>query len=294
MELQNKQLIDLIKRVSALEANNANLIDLINRVSAVSQSDLADLNDLFLNTLLNQRVALYAAEKARPLESLALVYPSLDYSYEKSIDHLKRAAPDNFDEYMRCFEEGAASYQDLPPQSCSTALHAEAALFAKFLLPYLRGRVLDIGCGPQAIPSYLSGYPVELIAGIDPLAPAGKHPFMFVRGFAEFLPWPDNSFECLVFGTTIDHYYLLDKGICEAHRVLSAKGFVCIWITEFDDGAQIDPYTPGLESYDNEHLYHINRRWFIPFMEKHGFEHLESFAFNSPFKYIFLSFRKAS
>ena len=117
---------------------------------------------------------------------------------------------------------------------------------------------------------------------------------MFVRGFAEFLPWPDNSFECLVFGTTIDHYYLLDKGICEARRVLSANGFVCIWITEFDDGAQIDPYKPVLKSYDHEHLYHINRRWFIPFMEKHGFEHLETFAFNSPFKYIFLSFRKAS
>jgi len=280
--------------ITLMEANIANLIALINGVAAHTDKSLADLNDSSLTTILNQRVVLQKPAENPSAQSRTLLDPDPSYSYEKSLESLRQAAPDNFEEYLRCFNNGATSYNDLPPQSCSTALHAEAKLFAKFLLPYLDGRVLDIGCGPQSIPSYLSDYPVNLIAGIDPLPPKEQHPFMFVQGFAESLPWPDNSFECLVFGTTIDHYYLLDKGICEARRVLSANGFICIWITEFDDGTQIDPYTPGLKSYDHEHLYHINRRWFIPFMEKHGFEHLETFAFNSPFKYIFISFRKAS
>ena len=49
------------------------------------------------------------------------------------------------------------------------------------------GRVLDVGCGPQALPSYSGG---DHFVGIDPL-PGGPREFAFVQGVAEYLPFRD-------------------------------------------------------------------------------------------------------
>jgi len=288
--------LNLSNSLDLIHQNSAASIAHINDIALDLQNRIATETDTLLKTLLDQRVALGTRieEASTHAHRKGLSMPDPNYSYEKSLAYLRQSAPENFDEYMRCFQVGAASYEDLPPQSCSTPLHKEAVLFAKFLTPYLKGRILDIGCGPQSVPSYLASYPMDLLAGIDPLPPAEDHPFMFVQGFAELLPWPDSSFETIVYGTTIDHYYLLDRGISEAWRVLSPGGTVCVWITEFDDATLVDPYKPGLKSYDSEHLYHINRNWFLPFMEQNGFTHLETFAFKVPFSYIFSAFAKRS
>lgn len=89
------------------------------------------------------------------------------------------------------------NYAGFPLHSCSVTGHQGAAAFKQFLTPRLAGRVLDIGCGPQPLPSYLEDYPLTHLAGIDPLAPtAGPHPFEFVQARAEALPWPDGWFWC--------------------------------------------------------------------------------------------------
>ncbi len=97
-----------------------------------------------------------------------------------------------------------------------------AELFGCFLAPLLHGTVLDIGCGPQPVPSYLANYPTESIAGLDPLA--APHPFVFHHGVAEFLPWDDASFDLVITATSLDHVLLLDRSIDEFRRVLKPGG----------------------------------------------------------------------
>ena len=206
---------------------------------------------------------------------------------------LEQAAPLNWKTYIECLDRGTASYESFPPGSCSTETHPQAELFRAFLRPYLRGQVLDIGCGPQPVPSYLRDHPLSQISGIDPISAPSDHPFSFVPGYGEFLPWENEQFDVAVSGTSLDHYYLLDVGLAEAFRVLKQGGHFVAWITEFEGTRPYDPYSTAMISpYDSEHLYHIDRAWFLPLMSKMGFIKTEILHFELPFNYLFMSFEK--
>lgn len=213
-------------------------------------------------------------------------------SLEEAFARLRAAAPLSWENYRRCLDTGTASYDGLPPESCSTEAHPQSLLFRAFLRPYLRGFVLDIGCGPQPVPSYLMPYPVERIVGIDPISKQADHPFRFVSGVGEYLPFADASFDVLVSGTTLDHYYLLDQGLREAARVLVPGGHFVAWITEVAGAPEYDPYSRAAEPFDSEHMYHIDRAWFLPLMRRMGFREAEIVAFRRPFPFLFMSFEK--
>jgi ubiquinone/menaquinone biosynthesis C-methylase UbiE len=224
--------------------------------------------------------------------------PELDPSRILSIGEqwrqLESAAPLNFRTYQQAFHTGARSYQGLPDTSCSVDTHREAAGFRDFLSPYLVGNILDIGCGPQAVPSYLAEAEMAHVWGIDPLPPQhGKpHPFRFTQGFGEFLPFADNTFDLAISGTTVDHYYLLDRGLKEAHRVLRSGGVFAVWISLIEGSPAYDPYSETIIAQDEEHLYHIDPAWFLPSMSEAGFSLLERMEFSSPFRYNFFAFTK--
>ena len=160
---------------------------------------------------------------------------------------LEQAAPLNWKTYIECLDRGTASYELFPPGSCSTETHPQAELFRAFLRPYLRGQVLDIGCGPQPVPSYLRDHPLSQISGIDPISAPSDHPFSFVPGYGEFLPWENEQFDVAVSGTSLDHYYLLDVGLAEAFRVLKQGGHFVAWITEFEGTRPYDPYSTATD-----------------------------------------------
>ena len=206
---------------------------------------------------------------------------------------MEAAAPLNWQLFLSCLNRGTESYQNLPPGSCSTEKHPQALLFKAFLRPYLRGYVLDIGCGPQAVPYYLLEYPHARIRGIDPISRPEDHPFEFVPGVGEFLPFDDGVFDVAISGTTLDHYYLLDRGLESAFRVLRPGGHLVAWITEFRGAPKYDPYQTAMEGpYDEEHLYHIDREWFLPMIKATGFRGVEVIHFELPFNYLFMSFEK--
>jgi len=92
------------------------------------------------------------------------------------------------------------------------------ARYFQALQLHILGKVLDVGCGPYAIPLYLQDYPTQLISSIDPLEPFETHPFEFVRGFAEFLPWNDSTFDVVIAATTLDHVIALDVALSEIRR----------------------------------------------------------------------------
>jgi len=149
-----------------------------------------------------------------------------------------------------------------------------------------------VGCGPQGVPSYLADFPYHRIVGIDPISKAEDHPFTFVSGIGEFLPFGDKSFDVVVSGTTLDHYYLLDQGLREAARVLGPGGHFVAWITEFAGAPAYEPYSGVVTPYDSEHMYYVDRAWLMPLMQETGFKPVEILHFRLPFNYLFMSFKK--
>jgi SAM-dependent methyltransferase len=292
--------------IDLTSANSNNLLTLLNELSmriwrleqalasGVANDVIAVEDRLNRARLTERRVRRHITAERGAVAPL----PRLDRRRVKSVDEqwqaLQAAAPLNFRTYQRAFEAGARSYLDLPDTSCSTDRHREARAFREFLSPYVSGNILDIGCGPQAVPSYLADADMTHVWGMDPLpARVGEpHPFAFYQGFGEFIPFANASFDLVVSGTTIDHYYLLDRGLSEARRVLRPNGIFAVWISLIDGSPAYDPYSSTLSGEDEEHLYHIDPDWFLPLMENCGFSLLERMEFSSPFRYGFLAFTK--
>jgi SAM-dependent methyltransferase len=248
-----------------------------------------------------QNVTLYARAAAADLQVRAGLQakpyqpkrtPAI--SVEEIWREFAKRAPLNIDLFKDAFDTGAASYVGFPSGSCSIAGAPLAHEFARFIAPYLvnSGATLDIGCGPQEKPIYLEIAHPDSLHGVDILAPYEPHSFPFVQTAGEFLPWEDESFDLLVSGGALDHYYLLDLGMEEAWRILKPGGHYVGNITLFDDAPPYDPYSAKMEAYDSEHLYHINMAWFEPFMRERGFELVELMVFHLPFIYGIMAFKK--
>lgn len=131
---------------------------------------------------------------------------------------------------------GEHSYNADPDSNLSVGERDDAARFAEFCR--LRGAVLDVGCGPQARPSYAGA---GRFVGIDPLRGERERSFDFVQGIGEYLPFRDGTFDQVLFATSLDH--LLDpvRALREAVRVLAPGGTIEIWSGEVPEprtGAQ--------------------------------------------------------
>lgn len=165
----------------------------------------------------------------------------------------------------------AKNYDGFPLHSCSVAGHPGAQRFRSFLRRRAdpAGRLLDVGCGPQPLPAYLEGWDFRLLHGIDPLPPAaGEHPFAFVRGYGERLPWPDGHFTTVVYATSLDHMIDPLRSIREARRVLLPTGRLFVWCTLWPDAKPYDPDDPPAALADDCHAYHLGD-WFLRGVEQH-------------------------
>jgi SAM-dependent methyltransferase len=118
---------------------------------------------------------------------------------------------------------GAEVYTGDPVKNLSVGERRDARAFADF--SHLAGRVLDVGCGPQPLPSYAGG---DQFVGIDPLR-GGAREFAFVQGIAEYLPFRDGVFDRVMFATSLDHMLSPQRALAEARRVLTRDGRVCVW-----------------------------------------------------------------
>jgi SAM-dependent methyltransferase len=118
---------------------------------------------------------------------------------------------------------GAEVYDGDPAGNLSVGDRQDARAFAEFAR--LKGRVLDVGCGPQGLPSYSGG---DQFVGIDPLR-GGRREFVFVQGIAEYLPFRDGVFDRVLFATSLDHMLSPQRALAESRRVLKPDGLVCVW-----------------------------------------------------------------
>jgi SAM-dependent methyltransferase len=207
--------------------------------------------------VLNQRRHFAPLERIpRPVDT------TRSHSMDESFARLSTLAPAAFREWRQLLDTNERTYRGLPTHSCSVESHETANHFASFVSPYLSGSILDIGCGPQAVPSYLQGANLEYVAGLDPLLPYEKHPFVFAQGVAEFLPWEDNTFDTVLAATSLDHVLLLDKTFAEVVRVLVPDGHFLTWVAFIGGSEPYDPYKDGVVPVDDYHLFHFDRDWF--------------------------------
>ena len=190
--------------------------------------------------------------------------------FSKYLEKFKKLYPHLYDVWASVnFGESLDAYREHPESSCAVEGRFNAQLFAGFAAPYLQGRILDIGCGPYAMPNYLEGYPVEYISGIDPLEPFEAHPFEFVQGFAEFLPWQNDSFDVLITATSLDHVLSIDLAFSEIRRVLKPGGLLLVWDWFGDEYKPYRPEKQAPQLIDKYHLFNFSEKWFEELISGH-------------------------
>lgn len=191
--------------------------------------------------------------------------PYLKYplSFDEQLNRLKELEPNAFDLWWQCFLNAEQEYARTVEGNLSYGLHLGAAGFNHFIKPFLKGNILDVGCGPQILPSYLHGT-IEKedirFFGLDPLY--AEHPFEFYHGFAEFLPWQANCFDVVICATSLDHFLSLKKSLEEIKRVLKLDGKFLVWVGFTPGGKAYDPNSNELCAIDKYHLFHFDREWF--------------------------------
>lgn len=280
--LQNS--VQLLQNSVQLLQNSANGME---QIVAVQRNAVQEMAWELRGDLLRQRRILQQVKRLAGDDHLSAPAIRADAkSFAESLAALEPLAPHAFAVWKPLLDVNATCYEGFPTHSCSVAGHKMAALFGCFLSPLLRGAVLDIGCGPQPVPSYLLDYPVSSIAGVDPLA--AEHPFLFHQGVAEFLPWDDGAFDVVISATSLDHVLLLDLSLEEFRRVLKPDGRFVTWVSFTAGAPEYQPYLANVGRYDEFHLFHFDRPWFEAWMQRY-FRIDEAFQFEAPYNQAFYS-----
>jgi SAM-dependent methyltransferase len=182
---------------------------------------------------------------------------------------MSRSWPNHFGVWKRLFENGKTSYYTRREASCSHRDHWYARLFGAYIDLHACGRLLDIGCGPHGLPSYLRHYDTSLVSGIEPLQATEPINFEYVRGFNEFLPWPDQAFHTVVSGTSLDHVISLERSLAEVRRVLTSDGRYLVWLASVPGAPAYDENGTSPQAVDEFHMFHFDRVWIEPLFEKY-------------------------
>lgn len=266
-------------RQSSLEINNA--VSMIRAEAENQRFNLAGnlkqdfkkqldqaMEDQFAD-LMKTRIAMQINRFAKlQQESQSLPAPEINpQKFEKYLESLMGLHPHLFDIWASSnLDSATIDYRNNPHRSCSVPDRPNAVLFSGFAAPYLSGQILDVGCGPYSVPYYLANYPANLISGLDPLEPYEPHPFQFVRGFSEFLPWHDSTFDVVVAATSMDHFLSLELSLSEIRRVIKPGGTLLVWDWFSPEGTPYNPEEKTPELIDDYHLFHFSEGWFEEMM----------------------------
>ena len=216
-----------------------------------------------VTSAMQTRYLLYAKDGFQQDQDVAPASGTKASSFDVYLEKFKNLYPHLYDTWASInFNKNIDEFKYRPEFSCAVDQRPDARLFSGFIAPYLHGRVLDIGCGPLKIPIYLRNYPVEYLSGLDPLEPFQPHPFEFVQGFAEFLPWENTTFDVAIAATSLDHTLDLNLALSEIKRVLKPGGLFLVW-EWFGDHAEIyNPSEKSPELIDRYHLFNFDEKWF--------------------------------
>jgi ubiquinone/menaquinone biosynthesis C-methylase UbiE len=145
-------------------------------------------------------------------------------------------------------------------------------------------RVLDVGCGSGILTAKLAEHPgVAETVGVDPspyLVDRARRRAPSIRfevADGRALPFPDASFDGVLFATTLCHVPGPDRALAEARRVLRAGGYLLVYEGDYASttvaGGPHDPLQACVEAAV-ESLVHdpwLVRR-LVPLVRAAGFE----------------------
>lgn len=130
---------------------------------------------------------------------------------------------------------------------------------ARQLLQNVKGDTLDIGCDDPIVSASLlpdgTGY-----IGLDPLSYRGNS--FKIMGFGEFMPFADNSFDNVLFMTSLDHIFDWHTGFKHACRVLKPGGKMYLATLVWNDRVEL--------VHDTVHFHHFQEHEIVSEMENAG------------------------
>ena len=92
------------------------------------------------------------------------------------------------------------------------------------------GLWLDVGCGALPLPGYMATSTSQVAwIGIDPFFGDSDRHFPFAQALGEYLPFRPDSFDGMLYGSTIYHQMDPPQSLESARRVIKPDGRLYIW-----------------------------------------------------------------
>jgi SAM-dependent methyltransferase len=135
--------------------------------------------------------------------------------------------------------------------------------------------VLDVGCGSSHIIGALPRGSVALDILANKLRFAGRFQVPLVRGSGFALPFPDESFPCVLCSQVIEHVPMVPSMIDELTRVLKPGGRLVLGTPDYDRWEWVcierayGFFAPG--GYADEHISHYTRKGLLQEFARRGF-----------------------
>lgn len=224
-------------------------------VDPVTKDPLVLDNDFLFNSKLNQKFPLNGSRSP-------LLFPSdiLPYCKNNGLDWVELIKTKNaLHQYfgISFIKWDGADHNSSPDNDC----YKKYLQDFKKLVSSANGMLLDIGCDdPQ---NTINHFPDSIsYLGIDPLYYLPSVSFK-IFSVAEFLPFSNQSFDCVCFGTSLDHTFDPFSALAEANRVLKSTGSLYLSTLIWHNNAQL--------YRDHVHFHHFRESEIFNLLKENNF-----------------------
>ena len=201
-------------------------------------------------------------------EARALPAPIAELGFDQALAMAKSGYPRQFDDWLTRLKTLEDAIAVTSVGNLAHAADPYSQAFRSFVNLHAFGTVLDVGCGTMGRPVYLADLPADQLHGLEPLSLQAPFDFPVRRGISEYLPWEGGSFDTVVSATAIDHALSLDRALDELKRVMTLSGRLLMWVGSQPGTRPYEPESPDYAPADRFHLFHIDRAWFEPMLER--------------------------